>query len=235
MYVQSEGKRLKESSMQEKLSQRFEEDLEQIRAGILKKGGTKNIEKVWERIGRIKEKNKRVSAQYKIEVKSKQNKATEILWSKKSISTEKKSDKENGVYFIRTSYSQTDEQQIWQTYNTVREVEATFRCLKTDLQIRPVFHQKDARIESHIYITILAYQLVNSIRFMLKKNGLNHDWRNILRIMNTQTWNLSLFTTPDKTIAVSKPSTPIQPVLKIYKATELKSMLTQKKKYVVYH
>lgn len=236
MYVQSEGKRLKESSMQEKLSQRFEEDLEQVRAGILKKGGTKSIEKVWERIGRLKEKNKRVSAQYKIEVKAEQNKATEILWSKKVKSTQaQKSDKENGVYFIRTSCSQANEQQIWETYNTVREVEATFRCLKTDLQIRPVFHQKDERIESHIYSTILAYQLVNSIRFMLKNNGLNYDWRNILRIMNTQTLNLTLFTTPDKKIALTKPAKPIQPALQIYKAAKSMSMMPQKKKYVVYH
>ena len=74
---------------------------------------------------------------------------------------------------------------MWNVYNTVREVESTFRCLKTDLQLRPVHHQKDGRIESHLYLAILAYQLVNTIRFMLKEKGITSDWRNIVRIMNT--------------------------------------------------
>jgi transposase len=57
---------------------------------------------------------------------------------------------------------------MWEIYNTVREIESTFRCLKTDLDIRPVFHQKDINSEAHLFIGILAYQLVHAIREELK-------------------------------------------------------------------
>jgi YD repeat-containing protein len=53
---------------------------------------------------------------------------------------------------------------MWEIYHTVREIESTFRCLKTDLDIRPVFHQKDINSEAHLFIGILAYQLVHAIR-----------------------------------------------------------------------
>jgi len=133
-----------------KLEERFIEDLTSIKNAIVKKGGTKQIEKVWERIGRVKQKHNRVSARYEIKVKSENGKAKQVSWTEKEIKI--KDDKANGVYFIRTNYSDPTEKQLWDIYNTIREVEATFRCLKSDLQIRPIQHQKDSRIESHIYL-----------------------------------------------------------------------------------
>ena len=120
-------------------------------------------------------------------------------------------------------------------YNTIREVESTFRCLKSDLQIRPVHHQNDERIEAHIYLTILAYQLVNTIRYMLKEQGLHYDWKNIVRIMNTQTIQTIILPTDKKTIHLRKPSKPIQEVQEIYTATKCEDTQKPIKKYVVYH
>ncbi|MEE9372420.1 MAG: hypothetical protein V3V00_05140 [Saprospiraceae bacterium] len=58
------------------------------------------------------------------------------------------------------------ENQIWDIYNLTRDVESVFRCLKTDLDIRPIYHQKDKYIEPHIWLGILAYQVVNKMRSM---------------------------------------------------------------------
>jgi transposase len=124
---------------------------------------------------------------------------------------------------------------LWDIYNTVREVESTFRCLKSDLQIRPAFHQKDDRIESHIYLAILAYQLVNTIRHMLKAKGIHLDWRNIKRIMATQTIQSIIINSETKKFSIRKPSKPIKEVLEIYQATNSNSMIPDRKKYVVYH
>ena len=233
MYVESEAKRNKETSMDAKLKQRYIEDLTGIQSALTKKGGTKRIEKVWERIGRAKERNNRVSAQYNIEVNQSAGKATAISWVEKNIQT--KSDKTKGIYFIRTNIDKPEEGQLWDIYNTIREVESTFRCLKTDLNIRPVHHQKDNRIEGHIYLTILAYQLVNTIRHMLKDQNINYDWNNILRLMKTQTIQTLELPTDKKTIHLRKPSKPIKEVLDIYKATNCKSSQPAIKKYVVYH
>ena len=234
MYVQSEDKRRKEQSMDTKLNEAYQQELRTIEAALHKKGGTKTIEKVWERIGRAKERNKRVSAQYQITVEQENGKATSLKWVKKLL-PKVKTDKTEGVYFIRTSYTDASEKEIWQVYNTIREVESTFRCLKSDLQIRPIHHQNDERVEAHIYLTILAYQLVNTIRHMLKKNNIHHDWKNIVRIMNTQIIQTIILPTDKKTIHLRKPSKPIQQAQQIYTAT--KTTQTQKaiKKYVVYH
>jgi len=233
MYVESEAKRKKEGSMNLKLRQGFEEDLNSIKASFSKKGGTKLINKVWERIGRVKEKHNRVSARYKLKVTEKDGKATGLTWA---ITENKiKDDKSKGVYFIRTNYEKTDEAILWDIYNTIREVEATFRSLKSDLNLRPVHHQNDERIEAHLYLTMLAYQLVNTIRYMLKQKGINYDWKNIVRIMSTQKIQTIKLPTDKKVMHLRKPSVPIKEVTQIYDATNCKHTQSAMKKYVVYH
>ena len=234
MYVQSEAKRRKEQSMDVKLQKRYEMELDNITAALQKKGGTKTIEKVWERIGRAKERNKRVSAKYQLDVSTEGDKVTNITWQQKAL-PKNKADKAEGVYFIRTSYTDTSESELWKVYNTIREVEATFRCLKSDLQIRPIHHQNDERIASHIYLTMLAYQVVNTIRYMLKENDIHYDWKNIVRIMNTQVIQTIILPTDKKTIHLRKPSKPIMQAQEIYSATKCSDTQKAIKKYVVYH
>ena len=233
MYVESEAKRKKETSMNIKLMQRFEEDLNSIKTSFLKKGGTKLINKVWERIGRAKQKHNRVSARYKLDVTQKEGKAINLTWT--IVENKIKNDKSKGVYFIRTNYQKTEEGELWDIYNMIREVEATFRSLKSDLNLRPVHHQNDERIEAHLYLTMLAYQLVNTIRYMLKQNGCNYDWKNIIRIMSTQKINTIKLPTDKKVMYLRKPSKPISEVRQIYDATNCKHTIPAVKKYVVYH
>jgi len=75
---------------------------------------------------------------------------------------------------------------LWISYNIIREVEATIRVLKTDLDMRPIFHKKDDSTMAHLHLALMAYCIVNSIRYQLKKEGINHQWIEIVRIMNTQ-------------------------------------------------
>ena len=233
MYVESEAKRKKEVSMNLKLRQGFEEDLNSIKDSFSKKGGTKLINKVWERIGRAKQKHNRVSARYKLNVTEKEGKATNLTWT---ITKNKiKDDKSKGVYFIRTNYQKTEEGELWDIYNTIREVEATFRSLKSDLNLRPVHHQNDERIEAHLYLTMLAYQLVNTIRYMLKQKDCNYDWKNIIRIMSTQKIQTIKLPTDKKVMHLRKPSAPIKEVRQIYDATNCEHTQPAMKKYVVYH
>ena len=82
MYVQSEQKRIKES-MADKIFTRFEEELSGLSNGLDKKGTTKKIEKVWERIGRLKEKYRLVSGKYTIEAEANKGIATRVTWQKK--------------------------------------------------------------------------------------------------------------------------------------------------------
>ena len=66
-------------------------------------------------------------------------------------------------------------------------MESTFRCLKTDLDIRPIHHQKDINTVAHIFVGIVAYQSVHAMRHALKKQGIRHSWWRIRNIMSSQT------------------------------------------------
>lgn len=233
MYVESEAKKRKEQSIDEKLNARYEQGLETIRNALTAKGGTKRIDKVWERIGRLKQKYGRPAGRYTIDVKETNGLVTQMTWKKKNSRI--KVDKSEGIYFLRTSYRDPKEEDLWKIYNTIREVESTFRCLKTDLNIRPVYHQNDERVESHIYLTILAYQLVNTIRYQLKQSAIHYDWQNIKRIMNTQTIQTIILPTDKKLIHLRKPSKPIKEVEQIYQITNCKNTQKAVRKYVVYH
>jgi len=180
LYVKSENKAKKEDSMVDKIGQRFEQGLSEIKLALNKKGGTKTTSKVHQRIGRLREKYKSVHSQYKIDVEDVNGKITNLKWSK--IKEKKEF---SGIYFIRTSLS-SSEDDLFKIYNTLTEIEASFRVLKTDLSLRPVYHQKDENTLAHINLGILAYQVVSTIRHQLKLKNINHDWRNIIRIMNTQ-------------------------------------------------
>lgn len=236
MQVSSSAKADKESSMQNKLGSRFEARLEEIRAGLTKKGGVKKLSKVWERIGRARQKYAGVSGQYRISVTEDNHdssKAADLHWQHTPDADRQA--KTDGRYFIRTSFTDPTENRLWDIYNTIREVEATFRCLKTDLNLRPVHHQNDERIQSHIYLTMLAYQLVNAIRYMLSQAGLHHDWHNIVRILSTHVIQTTELPTETKRIHIRKPSVPSGEAQQIYTATGCTDTQKPVKKSVVYH
>lgn len=233
MYVQSPAKARKERSIDVKLAKRFEEELEGIKNALSKKGSIKKTAKVCERIGRVKQKHHHISPRYDIQITEEGPLVTDLTWSKKT--SQKLADQNQGVYFIRTSINDINEKKLWSIYNCIREVESTFRCLKSDLNIRPVFHQNDIRVEAHLYLTLLAYQLVNTIRFMLKQKEIHIDWNNIVRIMNTQLAQTIVLNTDKKQIHIKKSSEPIDKVKEIYSACNCEPKLKSLKKYVVYH
>lgn len=234
MYIKSQGKQAKERSINEQKKTRFEKELHQVKGGIHKKGGTKQYGKVMERIGRIKERYPGIHKYYKLTVNHDENyKATDFHWEIKEV--QPKEDPDHGVYFLRTNYEKVVEQQMWQIYNTIREVEATFRTLKNDLRLRPVYHQEDEYMQAHLFLGVLAYQVVAAIRYQLKQHGINHDWTNIVRIMNTQKVMTVKQQAKTKDISLRLCGKPIKEAQDIYNALNFKNMPFAAKKFVVYH
>jgi transposase len=230
LYVHSHMKEQKELSMDHHYSLRYEEQLTAISQAIHIKGGTKRSEKVWERIGRLKERYPSANKHYRIQVKENNGIATQVVWKRLPV----KAHKSEGVYFIRTSLKQAGQRQMWDIYNTIREVEFAFRILKTDLSIRPVFHQKDMYTEAHIFLGVLAYVVVSTIRYQLKERGIHHDWQNIVRIMNTQ--KLVTTTMNDKNgkkISIRTCSIPTFEARQIYESLRYKPQPFYRKKFVL--
>lgn len=232
LYVKSETKALKEYAMNSRFKERFEDGLAQITASMNKKSGVKQIIKVHERIGRLKQKYPSIQRYYQIDVEA-DNKgiAKTMNWVIKPTDNP---DKNNGVYFLRTSLDKPDEKTVWMIYNTIREIEYTFRVLKTDLDLRPIFHQNDVSTMAHLHLGLLAYWLVNTIRYQLKQNGINCDWREIVRIMNTQKCVTTVAQNKqDEVIFIRKCSEPNIKVKQLYDALKYKYIPFVRKKSVV--
>ncbi len=182
LYCKSLLKQKKEQSMQTLFQQRFEQGLNAIDASLSKKGGTKRYEKVFERIGRLKEKYSAIAQYYKIDVRENNGIATAITWS--FDKAEKAKERFSGSYFLRTSRTELDEKNIWSLYVMLTNIEDAFRYLKSDLNLRPVWHQKERRVDAHIFNTLLAYHLLVSIKNQLKPSH-SMQWPQIRDILNT--------------------------------------------------
>jgi len=232
LWVKSQAKKMKEDSMNGLLSQRFEQGIQNIREGISKKGGTKKLNKVYERIGRLKQKYPSVHAWYDITVCDDGNgTATAISCSHKTGECD---NSQSGIYFLRTSIMELDEHAFWSIYNIIREIEYTFRVLKTDLDLRPIYHKTDEASMAHLNLGILAYWLVATIRYQLKQKGINSDWREIVRRMNTQKCvTTSVVNIKQETISVRQCTEPTKDVKTIYDILNYKYAPFTRKKSVV--
>ena len=232
LWVHSQAKAMKENSMNGLLSQRFEQGIQNIQEGIAKKGGTKKLNKVYERIGRLKQKYPSVHTYYDITVSDDGNgTATSISCRHK---TGQDMDKKAGIYFLRTSLMQLDEHTFWTIYNVIREIEYTFRVLKTDLDLRPVYHKTDDAAMAHLNLGLLAYWLVATIRYQLKKGGIKSDWREIVRKMNTQKCvTTSVENIHRQTISIRQCTEPTKEVKVIYDMLKYKYKPFSRKKSVV--
>ena len=218
--------------MNSKLTKRFVQELENIRSSLSKKRGVKEEGAVNQRIGRLRQKYPSVSKLYTIELKAGENKTVSDI-----IYEQSKPDKEAGVYFIRCSQNQLTEELIWEIYNILRDLESTFCCLKTDLDIRPIHHQLDKNTEAHIFVGIVAYQLVHAIRHTIKQSGIKHGWRRIRNIMSSQTVVTARMKLENRDSLILRNTTRANmEQAKIYRALNFKQTSpTMRKKAVVPH
>jgi hypothetical protein len=232
LMIKSRAKALKENSMNGLLSQRFEQGIEQINSGVSTKGGTKTVKKVYERIGRLKQKYPSIHQYYDIIV-SDNGKGTATAVSCRH-KTGEDPDKEAGMYFLRTSLKENDEKTLWDIYNIIREIEYTFFVLKSDLDLRPIYHKSDEATMAHLNLGILAYWLVATIRYQLKQKGCHSDWREIVRIMNTQKCvTTSIENIKDETVCVRQCTEPNKQVSRIYELMNYKQYPFTRKKSIV--
>jgi len=232
--VKSDFKAMKERSMNIKFRQRFEDELQKLTNGIHKKSGIKTQEKVQQKIGRIKQRFPSIARHFDINTTLDQEKINiiNIDWNQNKNAEIKTN--EQGVYFLQTSLTNKDEATIWKIYNSLREIESTFRTLKTDLDLRPIYHKNDDASMAHLYLGLLGYWLVNTIRHQLKSKKINHDWKEILRISSTQKLVTTTIEDSDKNIiTIKKCSEPNTKLLELHQALKYKSKPFRMKKFVV--
>ena len=186
LYCHSPAREQKDRAIDAAKAAGFEAVLTKLQAGLSKPRGTKDLGKIMERIGRAKQRWSRAAQHYEVEVTKedtgKQVKA--ITWRKRVKAGS--AAMHPGVYCLRTTLVDLDDATLWRTYTMLTDLESVFRSLKTDLGLRPVFHQVDRRVEGHLFISVLAYHFVHMLRLRLKAQGIDDSWSTLRETLAVQ-------------------------------------------------
>ena len=190
----SRKKTAKEQSMRTRVEDLFVERLTYFCSGLTKKRGTKRYQKVIEMIGRLKEKYPSASKLYDVEVipeKDKKSsdptvKAVTIKWVKKE-NTYDEQQKDEGSYVLRTDRTDLSDEKIWEIYIMLGNIEYSWLTMKSYLGLRPNFHQKEDRVDTHMFISVLAYHILHIIEYRLRKNNDQRKWATIRNVLSTHT------------------------------------------------
>ena len=219
LYCYSEAREEKEKAIAERLAKRFENALTTLSEGLSRPRTQKRIDKIWQRIGRLKEKSRGVAQHYDIDVTSSEDgtQALAITWRRQPVNGSMLT--HPGVYCLRSNQTDWDEETLWRTYITLTDLEAVFRSLKSELGLRPIYHHKALRTEGHLFITVIAYQLVQVIRRRLRQHGQHESWTLLRRILNGQQRITATFRRADQcALHVRKATVAEPPQREIYQA-----------------
>ena len=172
----SEERAAKERAIVERFATRFEQALTKLSEGLSRPRTEKRAGNIRERIGRLKAKSRGIAQHYHIELDTDPTgeRATAVRFTCQPVEGSMMT--HPGVYCLRTNQTDWDEETLWRTYVTLTDIEAVFRSLKSELGLRPIFHHKPIRAEGHLFITVIAYQLVQVIRRRLRQTGETASW-----------------------------------------------------------
>ena len=174
LYCHSPGREQKETAINTRFSQRFETGLQTLADGLTKPRAEKRLDRLQERIGRLKERCHGIGQHYQItlEPDAEGKKAVSLTWVQHPVAGTRLTDP--GIYCLTSNETGWDEATLWRTYVMLTDLEAVFRSLKSELGLRPIFHTTETRTEGHLFITVLAYQCVHLIRTELQKHGIHN-------------------------------------------------------------
>jgi hypothetical protein len=149
--------------------------------------GTQDLATIMQRLGRARQRFARAAQHCEITGSTdpeNSQRVTAITWVK-SIKPGSAA-AHPGVYCLRSTLVDQDNATLWRTCITLTELESVLRSLKTDLGLRPVFHRVDRRVQGHLFISVLTYHFVHTLRLQLKAQGVNDSWNTLRQTMATQ-------------------------------------------------
>jgi transposase len=171
----SRDRREKEKAMHERFERRIDAGLEKVLASCENRKWKK--EAIDRRIGQIMAKNSRAAGLYEVAVEEVDGRAV-VSWRKNEAWRQWAALNE-GCYLLRTNVADWSAEDLWQAYIQLTDAEAAFRIHKSDLRIRPVWHQTEERVQAHILVCFLAYVLWKTLHQMTRAAGLGDEPRRI--------------------------------------------------------
>lgn len=171
----------KERAMHERFSKHIEAGLESMARRIAQSRRALDRGVLERQIGRLLQRNARAAARYSITIEDDETHdsglrlkwATHPQWDEWANHSE-------GTYILRSNVHDWSDEELWKTYIQLTEAEAAFRIHKSDLAIRPIWHQKTERIQAHILVCFLGYAIWKTLQQWQSRAGLGDSPRTIL-------------------------------------------------------
>ncbi len=160
---------------------RFEQKIEErLRAMATRcQNQRRDVQKVEREVGRMLGQNTRAARLFEVKVERREDGGALLQW-KKIEDVRDWATLSAGCYLLRTNVLDWTDEDLWKTYMQLTEAEAAFRIHKTDLSIRPVWHQKEDRVLAHILVCFLGYVLWKTLGQLCRQAGLGDEPRRVL-------------------------------------------------------
>ena len=166
----------KEKAIHERFEKRIEEGLKRIQAGCGKRKDSPT--QVAQRVGRLLGENSRAAKLFAVHVEAGADGRVQLQWEKQESWREWAQISE-GCYLLRSNVTDWSGDELWRAYIQLTQAEAAFRVHKSDLQLRPIWHQKEKRVQAHILVCFLAYVLWKTLGQLGQHAGLGDDPRTV--------------------------------------------------------
>jgi transposase len=177
----SEQRKEKDRAIVGRFDTRLKQALDRLAARLERSRKQLDRAQVERQIGRMLERNSRVAEKYEIVVEESVAHASGLqLVVRENESWVSRSHALEGCYLLRTNVTNWTEAELWQTYIQLTQAESAFRVQKSDLQIRPVWHRNENRVQAHIFICFLAYVLWKTLEQWTRRAGLGDTARTVL-------------------------------------------------------
>jgi transposase len=181
LLCRSEARREKERAMHERFSKRIEASLARLSHRIERSKKPLDRGQIERQVGRILGSNSRAARRYAITMLDAPQAPAKLAlrWSVRA-GWDESARRREGCYLLRTNVESWTPEEMWKTYIQLWEVEAAFRIHKSELSIRPIWHQKERRVHAHILVCFLAYVLWKTLEQWQSRAGLGNSPRTIL-------------------------------------------------------
>ena len=225
----SDERRQKELAIRSRAEERFLDELQRL-AKRLDDGRLKDPKKIEQAIGRLRQKGSRVAGYYDIwaerdssdQLRTKRKVPKSSLKWRRHEEAYAAGDELMGCYVLRTTREDLEPERVWGVYTTLSKAEDGFRALKSDLGLRPNRHQTEDRVDAHVFITVLGYQLLSFVLETLRRVGDRRRWDTLRQVLQTHQYATMLMPTrAGVTHLLRKASKPEPSHLEIYEHFDL--------------
>jgi transposase len=207
----------KEKSMHDRFVKRIEAGIEKLTQCCERETGKDITGKIERRIGRLMQQNSRGASFFKISTRYDRQIAKTLINVERDEGRSHWKRMTEGHYLLRSNITDWDPKQLWEAYIHLTDAEEAFKINKSDLHIRPIWHQRDDRIRAHVLVCFIAFVLWKTFGQMCKRSGLGDEPRRVFNeLKRISMVDVVLATAEGKEIkirTVPRPDKPLQVLL----------------------